>query len=429
MKVRLAYGTKGLDVEIPTAASVTVVEPAHVAAAPDQAAALRDALARPIGSPPLRERVAPDASVAVVFSDLTRPAPNRLIVPAVLAELAAAGVPRDRITLFNATGTHRQNTREELVGMLGPQVAARYRIVQNDARADGAHVAVGATRSGNEILVHREFAACSFKVLTGFIEPHLFAGFSGGGKSVVPGLAALATVLRNHSARNLDDPRSTWAMLDGNPVREEIEEAASLVRPDFLVNVALNRDKRVTRAFAGNPAAAFRAGAEFVRATAMVAVDAPFDIVVTTNSGWPLDLNLYQAVKGMSAAARIVRPGGAIVVAAECRDGIPDHGSFSRLLREARDLDELLARIRSPGHLVDDQWEAQILALVAKKADVYVYADGLTPAQIHMAKLRPCASVDALLDELVRRHGRGARVCVLPEGPQTVPYAVEGGSP
>lgn len=429
MRVRLAYGTKGLDVEMPEAASVTVVESARVAAAADPAAAIRDALARPIDSPPLRELVAPSDTVAVVFSDLTRPAPNRLIVPAVLAELDAAGVMRDRITLFNATGTHRLNTREELAGMLGSEVAESCRIVQNDARASGAHVAVGTTRSGNEILVHREFAACSRKILTGFIEPHFFAGFSGGGKAVMPGLAALATVLRNHSARNIDDPRATWAVLDGNPVREEIEEAAAFVHPDFLVNVALDRDKRVTRAFAGDPAAAFRSGAEFVRSTATVEVEAPFDIVVTTNSGWPLDLNLYQAVKGMSAAARIVRPGGAIVVAAECRDGIPDHGSFSRLLREARDLDELLVRIRTSDRLVDDQWEAQILALVAAKADVYVYADGLTRDEIAMAKLRPCASVEGLLHDLVRKHGRGARVCVLPEGPQTVPYVATGRSP
>jgi nickel-dependent lactate racemase len=422
MRIRLAYGEKGLDVSIPDDASVTVVEPVFVPAAPDQAAAIAESLARPTGSLPLRRRVRPTDTVAVVFSDITRPAPNALIVPAVLAELAAAGVPRDRITLFNATGTHRSNTRAELVGMLGEAVVSGYRIVQNDARAAGAHVAVGTTRSGNEILVLREFAACSFKILTGFIEPHFFAGFSGGGKAVMPGLAHLDTVLRNHNARNIDDPMATWAVLDGNPVRTEVEEAAAFVRPDFLVNVALNRDKRVTRVFSGDIAAAYRAGTEFVRATAMAEVDSPFDIVVTTNSGWPLDLNLYQAVKGMSAAARVTRPGGSIVVAAECRDGLPDHGSFGRLLREAAGVDGLLSRIRTPGFAMDDQWEAQILALIVQRADVYVRADGLTPQQIAQARLRPCTSVDAQVDRLLEKYGRNARVCVLPEGPQTVPY-------
>jgi nickel-dependent lactate racemase len=421
VKIRLAYGTTGLDISIPDSASVTVVEPSFVPAVPDQAAAVAESLARPIGSLPLRARAAPTDTVAVVFSDITRPTPNALIVPAVLEELRAAGVPRDRITLFNSTGTHRPNTREELSGMLGEEVVSRFRIVQNDARASDAHVAVGTTRSGNEILVQRDFAACSFKILTGFIEPHFFAGFSGGGKAIMPGLAHLDTVLRNHNARNIDDPKATWAVLDGNPVRGEVEEAASFVRPDFLVNVALNRDKRVTRVFSGDVSAAYRDGTEFVRKTAMVEVGAPFDIVVTSNSGWPLDLNLYQAVKGMSAAARVTRPGGSIIVAAECRDGIPEHGSFGRLLRDAGDVDDLLARIRSPGFLMDDQWEAQILALIVKRADVYVHADGLTPEQIALARLRPCASVDGQLAALLEKYGRNARVCVLPEGPQTVP--------
>jgi nickel-dependent lactate racemase len=423
MNIRIAYGTTGLELKIPDRASVTVVEPIFVPAAPDQEAVVADSLRRPIGSPPLRGRVEPTDTVAVVFSDLTRPTPNALLVPAVLGELEAAGVPRDRITLFNSTGTHRLNTREELVGMLGEDVVSRYRIVQNDARATGEHVAVGTTRSGNEIRIQKDFAACSFKILTGFIEPHFFAGFSGGGKAIMPGMAHLDTVMRNHNARTIDDARATWAVLDGNPMRAEVEEAVAFVRPDFLVNVALNREKRITRAFSGDVAAAYRAGTEFVRTTAMVEVASPFDIVVTSNSGYPLDLNLYQAVKGMSAAARITRPGGSIIVAAECRDGLPDHGSFGRLLREAKTVDDLLARIRSPGFAVDDQWQAQILALILKRADVYVHAGGLAPEQIALAKLRPCPSIDEQVAQLMGKRGGNASICVLPEGPQTVPFS------
>lgn len=422
MRCRLAYGRTGLEIALPDTASVTVVEPAFVPAVPDQAAAVAESLRRPIGSTALRERVAPTDTVAVVFSDLTRPTPNEIIVPVVLAELAAAGVPPDRITLFNSTGTHRLNTPRELAGMLGGDVARRYRIVQNDARANGRHALVGTTASGNGIHILKDFLACSFKILTGFIEPHFFAGFSGGGKAIMPGLARLDTVMRNHDARTMDDPRSTWAVLDGNPMRAEVEETVALVRPDFLVNVSLNRDKRITGVFSGDVAAAYRAGTEFVRKTAMVEVPSPFDIVVTSNSGYPLDLNLYQAVKGMSAAARIVRPGGSIVVAAECWDGIPEHGSFGRLLREAKDVDELLARIRAPGFAMDDQWQAQIMALIVKKADVYVHADGLTREQIETAKLKPCPSIDGQVAQLLRKYGPDARICVLPEGPQTVPY-------
>ncbi|MGA2976102.1 MAG: nickel-dependent lactate racemase [Spirochaetia bacterium] len=425
MKVTLAYGKTGLDVRLPEWADIAIIEPRFVPAAPDERRVITDSLRNPIGALPLGEGVSPHDTVAVVFSDITRPTPNALVIPTILDELRAAGVPRDRITLFNATGTHRPNTELELIGMLGREIVSSYRIVQNDARAAAEHVKVGATRSGNEIWIQKEFMACSYKILTGFIEPHFFAGFSGGGKAVMPGMARLDTVIRNHSASNIDHPRAQWAVLDGNPIRGEVDEAAALVRPSFLVNVALNRDKAVTRSFAGDVFEAYRAGTGFVKSTSMARVASAFDIVLTSNSGFPLDLNLYQAVKGMSAAARITRPGGSLLIAAECRDGIPSHGSFGRLLREARDPDDLLARIRTPGFMMDDQWQAQILALIVKKADVFVHASGLTAAQITQAKLTPCPCLEDQINALLEKYGKNARICVLPEGPQTVPYVDE----
>jgi len=422
MRVKLAYGKTGLEVSIPDGVPVTIVEPTFVPGLPDPGGAVTASLREPIGSLPLRESVRPKDTVAIVFNDITRPTPYHQILPSILAELAAAGVPKERITLFNATGTHRLNTEQELAGMLGREIAAAYRIVQNDARAPDAHVPVGVTRSGNEVKIQKDFLACSFKILTGFIEPHFFAGFSGGGKALMPGMAHLDTVMRNHNAHNIDDPRAQWAVLDGNPIRSEVDEATAMVKPDFLLNVALNRDKEITRSFAGDVVRAYAAGTQFVKTAAMKRVDSLFDIVLTSNSGYPLDLNLYQSVKGMSAAARITRQGGAILIAAECWDGIPDHGSFGRLLRETRDADELLARIRADGFMMDDQWQAQILALLVKKAQVFVHAGGLTPAQITQAKLRPCVSIEEQLRLLLQSRGPGARVCVLPEGPQTVPY-------
>jgi len=421
VKVKLAYGKNGLEAALPDTPPVTVL-PAFVEASSDAMGEIVASLRNPIGAPPLRESVTPGDSVGIVFNDLTRPVPNHLIIPAILEELHSAGVPDDRISLFNATGTHRLNTDQELVGMLGKEVAARHRIVQNDARAEGEHVKVGTTRSGNDVMIQKDFIACSFKILTGFIEPHFFAGFSGGGKALMPGLARLDTVMRNHNSRNIDHPKAQWAVLDGNPIREEVEEAAAFVRTDFLVNVTLNRNKELTRCFSGDLRKGYQAGTDFVRATCMVRVPALFDIVLTSNSGYPLDLNLYQAVKGMSAAARITRPGGAVIVAAECWDGIPEHGSFGRLLAESRDADELLGRIRSEGFQMDDQWQAHILALVLKKADVFVFADGLTPEQIVKAMLQPCRSIEETVTSLRRKYGRNARICVLPEGPQTIPY-------
>ncbi|MGA2639533.1 MAG: nickel-dependent lactate racemase [Spirochaetia bacterium] len=422
MRVNLAYGKTGLVVAIPDGVPITIVESTFHPAASDPVGAITASLRKPIGSLPLRQSVRPKDTVGIVFSDITRPTPNHQIIPAIAAELAAAGVSKDRITLFNATGTHRLNTEQELVGMLGREIAESYRIVQNDARAPDAHVTVGVTRGGNELKIQKDFLARSYKILTGFIEPHFFAGFSGGGKAVMPGMAHLDTVMRNHNARNIDDPRARWAVLEGNPIRSEVDEAVALVKPDFLVNVAVNRDKQITRTFAGDVGKAYASGTLFVKAAALKRVDSLFDVVLTSNSGYPLDLNLYQCVKGMSSAARITRPGGSILVAAECGDGIPEHGSFGKLLRETRDADELLARVRAPGFMMDDQWQAQILALIVKKVEVFLFAGGLRSAQISQAKLTPCASIEEQLRSLLRKYGPTAKVCVLPEGPQTVPY-------
>jgi nickel-dependent lactate racemase len=190
----------------------------------------------------------------------------------------------------------------------------------------------------------------------------------------------------------------------------------------MLVNVTLNRDKRITGVFAGDLDAAHAQGCAFVKQTAMIPVPRPFDIVITTNSGYPLDLNLYQTVKGMCAAAQVVCPGGAIIAAAECWDGIPDHGLYGKLLHEAHGPQQLLDRINTPGFLEQDQWEAQIQALVQLKADVYLRSDGLSDEQITAALLKPCHRIEDTVAELLQRYGPDATICVLPEGPQTVAY-------
>jgi len=420
MRLKLAYDKTGLLLELPDDLDITVVEPAFVPGLADPAAALREALAAPIGTSPLRELVRPGERVGVVFSDITRPTPNHLILPAVLDELSR--VPGVEVTLFNALGTHRPNTGAELRTMLGDEIAARYPIVQNNAFDPATQVHVGRTRRGHEIWLNAALMACDLKVLTGFIEPHFFAGFSGGGKAIMPGMAGLRTVLGNHDAGMIADPAATWGVTVGNPIWEEIQEVAQQAGRLFLVNVTLNREKQITGVFAGDLRAAHAAGCDFVRRTAMVAVPYPFDIVITTNSGYPLDLNLYQAVKGMSAAGQVVRPGGAIISAASCWDGIPDHGLYGRLLREAASPQQLLERIQTPGFLEQDQWQAQIQAQIQLKAEVYVYSHNLTDEQITAALLRPCHRIEDTVDELLKRYGRQARICILPEGPQTIPY-------
>ncbi len=414
-----------MEISLPEDANITVVEPKHLDSMPDQFEAVRAALRNPIDSSPLQELVKADHTIGVIFYDITRPTPDYIMIPVLLEELEAAGVPREKITLFNATGTHRANTDEELRTMLGDAVVDTCRIVQNDAGDRDSHILVGTTPSGNDVWIHKKFVEADFRLLTGFIEPHFFAGFSGGGKAIMPGLALLETVMRNHGAKNIDHPNSTWGITFGNPIWEEIHDAAAFVKPSFLLNVALNRKKEITAVFGGDWEEAHKQGCVFVKKTAMAPVEELFDIVITSNSGYPLDLNLYQSVKGMSAASQIVKQGGSIIIAAECWDGIPEHGPYGRLLREADSIEQLLVKIREPGYMEGDMWQAHIQALISQKADVYVYSDGLDDETIKGAMLHSCNSIEAMVTELLKKYGQDAKICVLPEGPQTIPYVKE----
>ena len=420
MRIKLAYGKTGLPLELDDALNVTVVEPVFVPALADPPAAVRAALEAPLGSPPLREVVRPGMRVGVVFSDITRPAPNPLLLGAVLDVLEA--VPGIEVTLFNALGTHRPNTEAELRAMVGDAIFASRRIVQNDTFDPSTQVRVGLTSKGHETWINAELMACDLKVLTGFIEPHLFAGFSGGGKAIMPGMAGQRTVLGNHDAGMVGHPKAIWGVTHGNPIWEEVREVAGQSGRSFLLNVTLNRDKAVTGVFAGDLDRAHAAGCAYVKASAMVAVPRPFDIVVTTNSGYPLDLNLYQSVKGMRAADQVVRTGGSIIIATRCSDGLPEHGLYGAILRESRDPRELLAKICAPGFLEQDQWQAHVQALIQSRADVFVRSDGLSDDQIRAALLRPCRRIEDTIADLLVRHGRAASICVMPEGPQTIPY-------
>jgi nickel-dependent lactate racemase len=424
MRVHLAYGKQGLDVELPD--SVQVVEPSYAPPLADERSAIQGALRNPIGAQPLHELVADGDRVVIVHSDITRPMPNDRVLPVLLAELEGAGVACEDIVLLNALGTHRRQTHDELAEMLGKDIVGRYRCLQHDIWDDQNLVSLGHTRYGHPVRVNRTYMESDIKILTGFIEPHFFAGFSGGPKGVLPSIAGADSVLTNHGAKMIGHPKASWGITDGNPIWEEMLEVALATEPTFLLNVTLDRERAITGVFAGDLRQAHATGCSLVRKTAMVAVPRPFDVVITTNSGYPLDLNLYQAVKGMSAAARIVRQGGSIIIAAECWDGIPEHGEYANLLRAAESPRELLKHIETPGFSCQDQWEAHIQALIQLHADVYVYSGGLSDEQIREALLMPCSSIEETLAELLRRYGPQAQVCVLPEGPQTIPSVVNG---
>ena len=419
MKVNLAYGQGHLPVDLPKDRT-TVIEPSHRPGLADERAAVLRALEQPIGAKRLRELVQPAHKVCISFTDITRATPNDRIIPWLLQHLAH--VPRENILLLNQLGTHRPNTRSELEKMLTPEVVRDYRVLNHEPEERSAHVQLGTMRDGvTPALINRHVVEADVRIVTGFIEPHFFAGFSGGIKGIIPGTGALESILCNHGAKNIGDPNATFGVTVGNPLWEELRDVALRVGPSFILNVTLNEQRQITNVFAGDLLTAHKAGCEFVRQSAMQRLSAPFDIVVTTNSGYPLDLNLYQGVKGMSAAARIVKPGGLIILACECREGVPAGSPLDKLLRSAGGPEEILALLSMPGFVRPEQWQAQIQSLIQRKARVLLYST-LPDQIVCQAHLVPCPDVAAAVREELDRLGPGATIAVLPQGPLTIPY-------
>lgn len=419
VKLKLDYGSNGLTVDLPEERT-TVIEPLHLPAAPDPAATLRQAISAPLGRRPLRELVKPGQTIGISVCDITRAQPRQLMLEALFAEMP--GVRKEDVTIFIATGTHRRNNDAEIERMIGAEFARTCRVVCHDARDNPSLVDVGRTSTGVRVLLNRGWVASDFKITTGFVEPHFFAGFSGGPKMVAPGLAGLDTVMTLHDATRIAHPKATFGIIEGNPIHEDIREISRMTGVDFSVDVTLNRDQKITAAFAGDLFQEHAAACTSARDKVMRAVEAPFDVVLTTDSGYPLDQNLYQAVKGMSAAVKVVKQGGTIICAAECRDGIPNHGPYGELLTTRNSARELLDMIMTPGFARADQWQVQIQAQIQLKARVLVKADGLSAEQLRAAKFDPLSDVSAGVRDALAAAGPDARLCVLPQGPQTVPY-------
>jgi len=419
MKLLLEYGSNGLEVEFPESRT-TVIEPLYVSASSDPAITLRKAIQNPIGKAPLRELYKAGQRVGISVCDITRAQPRQSMVEALLAEMP--GVRMQDVTVFIATGTHRKNTHAEIEAMLGKDIPQQCRIVCHNARDKASLVLATTTANGVPVWMNREWMESEFRITTGFVEPHFFAGFSGGPKMVAPGLAGLDTVMELHNVTRIGHPNATWGLTEGNPVHDDVREIARTIGVNFALDVTLNRDRQITAAFAGELLQEHAAACVVAKRNAMRKVDAPFDVVVTTNSGYPLDQNLYQAVKGMSAAAKIVKPGGTIICASECRDGIPDHGAYREILESGSSPKALLDMINEPGYSRPDQWQVQIQALIQLKSRVLVKADGLTDDQIRAAHFEPIHDVAESVTKALASAGPAATLCVLPQGPQTIPY-------
>ena len=416
MRVKLPYGHGNVEIELPKD-GVDVLWPQEAPPLPCEEEAFRRAVAEPLGTGSLQNLARGVQRACIVISDWTRPTPNHLLVPWLLEEMARSSPPPRHVTILVAAGTH-----EPPDGVIPEpwwhELPDYVEVVIHNARDEASLQDVGRTTLG-DIRLHKDYVTADLRVAIGFIEPHFFAGFSGGGKAILPGIAALPNILKLHSPEFIAHPQNTWFVREGNPTHEAIVEAVQLCPPEFLVNVTLDREKRMTGIFTGHWLQAHEEGSEFCRRYNSVPGHKRYSVVITTNGGYPLDQNLYQTVKGMSAAARITARGGDILIASACHAGIPSEGNFARLLFSHSHLDQLLeSSRRSPAVL--DQWEAQALASILAQYRVHLYSQ-LDANTVNQCFLHPVSDLEQGVLELCQRHGDGARLAVLPLGPLAVP--------
>ena len=395
--VKFPYGKTTLSADLPDGTAVLESKLALYDPQKSGEQLVREALLSPVGSPRLRELAKGKKKVVIIASDHTRPVPSKLIIPAMLDEIRA-GEPDAEIALLIATGCHRGTTAAELEEKFGAEIAARERIVVHDCDDRKNLVSLGRLPSGGECLINRTAAEADLLLAEGFIEPHFFAGFSGGRKSVLPGIAARETVLANHCSEFIAHPRARTGVLDGNPIHRDMLWAAEAAGLKFIVNVVLDPHKKVIRAVAGAPFEAHRAGCAFLTEYCGVSAE-PADAVISTNGGWPLDQNVYQAVKGMTAAENAVKQGGVIIMLAASNDGVGGDGFYHQLADEP-DTKKTAALFmsRRRDQTEPDQWQTQIFIRVLEKARV-IFISEMDDETVRKLHLIPAHSIKEALEK------------------------------
>jgi len=421
MRITLDYGRTGLSVELPEDRVLGPLAMRPTVALADPIQAIANALAHPIGSPPLAEIARGRKNACILVCDITRPVPNQLILPLLLRTLEAQGIARQDILILIATGLHRPNEGAELVELLGPDIAAHYRVENHHGKILSEHDYLGITPNGVPVYLDSRYVRADLKITTGLIEPHLMAGYSGGRKVICPGIAALETVKVWHGPKFLEHPRADCGCVEGNPVHEENTRIAKMAGCDFIVNVSLDEKRRVTWVGAGHMERAWEAGVQFVEQVVRVPVPHAVDVVVTSGAGYPLDTTWYQAVKGLTGALPIVKQGGTIILAVSLSEGLGSP-EFQQIMADNPDLKEFKKRILGQDYFVMDQWQLEELAKVVERCKVKVVSDGLSAETLKRCYVEPVATVEQAVTDSLREYGPAARVAVIPKGPYVLPY-------
>ena len=416
MRIKMDYGKTGLMVDLPNDKVIGPLEIKNAIPLANQSQAISDALANPIGSKPLAEIAKGKKTACILICDITRPVPNKVILPQILKTIEEAGVPRSGITILIATGLHRPNEGEELVELVGEDIANNYRVENHHGKETSEHDYLGITPKGVPVYIDSRYIRAELKITTGLIEPHLMAGYSGGRKVICPGIAGIETVKVWHGPKFLEHPNADCGIVEGNPVHEENTYIALMSGCDFIVNVCVDGNRQITWAGAGDMIKAWEAGVSFVRQVVRVPIKEPVDIVLTSCAGYPLDITWYQAVKGLMGALPIIKKGGTIILVASLTEGLGSP-EFQQVLSENPDIKAFKKRILETDYFVMDQWQLEEFAKVVEKCKVKVYSKGLEHSVLNKCHVTPIDSVEQAIAESLQEYGPLARIAVIPKGP------------
>ena len=422
MRVALNYGKGKLSVELADNWSVSVIAKKPMPVLPDPGAAIEAVLATPVDAPALIEAARGRKTACILICDITRPVPNGLIVPPLVRGLLAASLAPEGITVLVATGLHRPNEGEELAEVVGDRwVLETVDVANHFARNDEDHVDVGTTSRGTRVALDRRFIDADIRIATGLVEPHFMAGYSGGRKVIAPGVAHRDTITTFHSARFMEDPRAANCVLEGNPLHEDQLEIMDMIGGALAVNAVIDDERRLAFVNYGEVVASHLEAVAFSRRYAEVAVPERFPTVVTSAAGYPLDKTYYQTVKGMVGPLDILEPGGDLIIASACSEGVgsTDYvAAQQRLL--ARGPDGFLSDIQGKSHAAVDEWQTEMQLKSMRRGTVHLYSDGLAGADRDLTGVRMIESLDRSIAESVARASE-PRVAVIPEGPYVVP--------
>jgi nickel-dependent lactate racemase len=422
MKIDLLYGRTGLTVDLPETVHAHVIRKHPMPLLPDPPGAVRQALEHPLGCPPIRELAQGKKTACILICDITRPVPNGLILPPLVESLTRSGIPKENILILVATGLHRPNEGEELAEIVGSSEILRTVPVENHfARDKEAHVDLGMTSGGIPIMIDRRFVDADLKIVTGLVEPHFMAGYSGGRKVVAPGVAYQDTILMFHTAKILEHCNSANCVIEGNPLHKEQMEIVRAIGGVCAMNVVIDEDRQAGFVNFGEVETSHAQAVGFMRKHAEIRIQRRFKTIVTTSAGYPLDKTYYQTVKGMVGVMDILEPGGTIIIASECSEGMgsPEFVEAQRLLCRVGP-ERFMKILESRDKALVDEWETEMLLKPLRVGNVRLYSTGLSESDRKDVYVEMIPSVEEAVSASVQAH-QDADVAVVPEGPYVIP--------